>query len=370
MSNEQKLQERWTRIEKAINLEKPDRTPVVLLYALFAAKITNQPFPEFCKSIKKSAEAMLKAFDVCGDADGMDYLGFATYGLSFLWLSKVKVPSIDLPDDVSYQVAEAELMKKEDYDVILDKGWPEFFGNYLNTRVFNDVNPEYLPFTQPPFDAKTAADPLGIPILTAGLPIPSPFDMLCGARSMPKFVHDMYSIPDKVQAVMDLMIEGLTKPALDISVAGGYKSVWVGGWRAASEMLSPALWQRFVWPYYRRIVMEAIDAGLTPILHLDSDWTRDLEFFKELPAKKTIFAPDGNTDIFKAKEILGDRFCIMGDVPPGMLSMSSPDKVHDYCTKLIREIGPEGFILHSGCDIPINAKLENVKAMIAAAHGQ
>jgi len=34
---------------------------------------------------------------------------------------------------------------------------------------------------------------------------------------------------------------------------------------------------------------------------------------------------------------------------------------------LIRELGPEGFILHSGCDIPANAKLENVKAMVAAA---
>jgi uroporphyrinogen-III decarboxylase len=31
---------------------------------------------------------------------------------------------------------------------------------------------------------------------------------------------------------------------------------------------------------------------------------------------------------------------------------------------LINEIGPAGFILSSGCDIPPNAKPENVKAMI------
>ena len=34
---------------------------------------------------------------------------------------------------------------------------------------------------------------------------------------------------------------------------------------------------------------------------------------------------------------------------------------------LIRELGPHGFILQSGCDIPANAKLENVRAMVAAA---
>jgi len=33
-------------------------------------------------------------------------------------------------------------------------------------------------------------------------------------------------------------------------------------------------------------------------------------------------------------------------------------------------LGPEGFILHSGCDIPVNARLENVHAMIAAATGK
>jgi uroporphyrinogen-III decarboxylase len=30
-------------------------------------------------------------------------------------------------------------------------------------------------------------------------------------------------------------------------------------------------------------------------------------------------------------------------------------------------LGPEGFILQSGCDIPNNARLENVQAMVAAA---
>jgi uroporphyrinogen-III decarboxylase len=29
----------------------------------------------------------------------------------------------------------------------------------------------------------------------------------------------------------------------------------------------------------------------------------------------------------------------------------------------------DGFILSSGCNVPDNAKEENVKAMIAAAHG-
>ncbi len=59
--------------------------------------------------------------------------------------------------------------------------------------------------------------------------------------------------------------------------------------------------------------------------------------------------------------------CIMGDVPASMLFLDTPEQIHEYSTRLVRELGPAGFILQSGCDIPANAKLENVKAMVAAA---
>jgi uroporphyrinogen-III decarboxylase len=56
----------------------------------------------------------------------------------------------------------------------------------------------------------------------------------------------------------------------------------------------------------------------------------------------------------------------MGDVPAALFKLGTPDEVNTYCTKLINEIGPSGFILSSGCDIPMDAKPENVAAMIAS----
>ena len=76
---------------------------------------------------------------------------------------------------------------------------------------------------------------------------------------------------------------------------------------------------------------------------------------------------DGQTDLFRAKEILGGHMCLMGDVPATMLAFGTPDEVYEYSIKLIKELGPEGFIPHSGCDIPMDAKLPNVQAMVAAA---
>ncbi len=74
---------------------------------------------------------------------------------------------------------------------------------------------------------------------------------------------------------------------------------------------------------------------------------------------------DGQTDIFKAKEVLGDHMCIMGDVPAQLLSLGTPDEVCAYVQRLIDVVGNgSGFILSTGCDCPMDAKPENVKMMI------
>ena len=47
---------------------------------------------------------------------------------------------------------------------------------------------------------------------------------------------------------------------------------------------------------------------------------------------------------------------------------SAPEDVEKYVTSLLDDIGPYGVMIASGCDIPSDAKPENVKAMADAAH--
>jgi hypothetical protein len=369
MNESSLFRERLKRVLKAISLERADRTAVVLEYAGFAAKVTNTPLTDFLSSIGKSIETMIRAFHLVGGADAINYGAYSPYSLCYLWMSKVKVPGVDLPDDAMWQVVERELMTADDYDQIVSQGWPKFYDDFMKERVFNDVSRERLPSAQPPIDLRTKWAAHDIPVLTGG-DVSLPFELLCGARSLTGFFSDLLTIPDKVQEVMDIIMPHLVSPVCNKAKASGFPAIWVGGWRSASNMISPRMWERFVWPYFERGVHEVTDSGLIAILHLDSNWTRDLTYFKSLPRSKCILATDGETDLFRAKEILGDRMCLMGDVPAAMLAFGTPDEVFEYSTKLIRELGPTGFILHSGCDIPTNAKLENVQAMLAAAIGK
>lgn len=92
-----------------------------------------------------------------------------------------------------------------------------------------------------------------------------------------------------------------------------------------------------------------------------------LRFLQELPAASCILELDEQTDIYLAKQILGDRLCLKGNVAASLMAFGSMDEVQAYCHNLIEQMGPTGFILSSGCEVPVNARLENVQAMRTAA---
>ncbi|MEJ2023584.1 MAG: uroporphyrinogen decarboxylase family protein [Deltaproteobacteria bacterium] len=366
MSPEEQYQDRLKRIKKAIALGKPDRVPVVLEYSGFAAYVTETPMADFLRSPVGNLETMIRAYRLVGEADAINYGAFWPYGLCYDFLSKVRIPGIDLPANDMWQVDEKELMIRKDYDRLLEMGWPHYFERFMGEKLLEDVPEEYLPPMRKSPDVLGAWKREGLPVLSGG-DVTTPFEVLCGSRSLIKFSSDLIEIPSKVNLAMDEIVPHLGARAIRQAKKRGYPVVWVGGWRSAPSMLSPSMWDRFVWPYFKRIVNEVVDSGLIALLHLDSNWTRELKRFRELPRGKCIVALDGETDIFAAKEILRDHLCIMGDVPASLLYLEEPDTVYEYCTRLIRELGPEGFILQSGCDIPANAKLENVQAMVSAA---
>lgn len=368
-TNQELYNERLNRIKTAVALGKPDRVPVVPVATAFCAQHLGVNLSEFAMNVELSNKIILESFTSLGEIDGIQQPFEYADALSTLWLSKVEIPGRELPENKLWQIAEAELMKVEEYDTIINKGFNSFVSEFLVTRLNNvgeSIAKNMLPYVGQAVQncANAGLVPLSPLIFT------TPYEYFCGGRSLVRFMRDLYKMPDKVQAAMDVAMEDIiTNMRRDIQL-GKPVAAWVGGWRSASSFLAPKLWQRFVWPYFKKLVNVAVEEGIIPVLHLDSNWERDLEFFKELPKAKCIITPDGSTDIYKIKEVLGDHMCIMGDVSAAMLSVGTEDEVYNYSKKLISDIGPSGFILSSGCDIPYNAKPKNVKAMIAAATGK
>jgi uroporphyrinogen-III decarboxylase len=366
MDNQKLFLERQNRIAATVALQKTDRTPVVILNDMFASRHMGLTMAEFVSDSAKACRAMIQSAVELG-VDGIQLPFFNPKLLSLVWLSRVELPGVELPSNSLWQVIEGELMKTEDYDVIINKGWNYFYFDFLKNRLHDILKQLEPTFAIVPGAYQNCVE-AGLFPLSGGF-VMTPFELICGGRSMTKFFRDLYKMPDKVQAVFDAAMPDLIANAKQALAAKPF-GVWTGGWRAASEFINPKLWQRFEWPYLKKLVEVTLEAGVAPIFHMDSNWDRDLEFFKEMPKGRCIFYPDHATNIYKIKEVLGDHMAINGDVPPTMLALGTPDDVYNYSRKLIRDIGPTGFILGQGCDIPPDAKVENVKAMVAAATGK
>ena len=120
--------------------------------------------------------------------------------------------------------------------------------------------------------------------------------------------------------------------------------------------------ERYYWPSLKKLFLALIDEGLTPCPFMEGSWTSRLEHLTELPKGK-ILAHFDATDIFKAKEIIGDRICIQGNVPLSLLQIGTVQEVKDYCKKLIDVVGKNGgFVMDAGGAMD-EAKPELVKAM-------
>jgi len=373
MDNSALYQERFIRIKNAVNLEPVDRVPVVYMGVAFAPRYMGVPIADFCADPNLALDVSLNTMDKMGGWDGCNLPagGRITPALTSIWLSRIGVPGRDLPPESLWQVKEAEVMTPADYDTILKIGWNAFFMQYLPRVIDPQEFMDFVGWTMQNAGRRWQLyhDKGYVIVCDAPVSTAIPFENLCGGRSMTQFFFDLYRTPDKIQAVMDLMLgEFLAQIEATPPVPMGIGGTWLGGWRAASALVAPKLWNRFVWPYYVKLVDALVAKGITPVLHWDQDWTRDLVRLQELPAKKCILNPDGMTDMKKFKQLAGDRMAVMGDVPASMLAAGTPADVDKYVKGLIELFEGKGLILCPGCDAPINAKPENMQAVVEATH--
>jgi uroporphyrinogen-III decarboxylase len=61
---------------------------------------------------------------------------------------------------------------------------------------------------------------------------------------------------------------------------------------------------------------------------------------------------------------VGHKFCLSGGIPNFMLAYESPDKVREFCKRIIREVAFDGGYIADASAIMANeASIENVRAM-------
>lgn len=362
----EKWKENLELVRSAVRCEKVDRVPVTPSadgYYARQAGITMQTFVEDGEAAwRASLKEQLRI-----EADATQTIIASPYNIGKFWMSKVAVPGRELPPDAMWQINEEKLMTAEDYELLKKMGWKAFKAQFIEERCNYD-NDVLAQFRAASAKGREEFEKAGIPSICDLLMV-TPFEALCGARTLGTFfVEDLIGNPKRVLEVTEIILEENLNEYRKILSGGSAAGVWIGGWRTSPNLISPKNFEKFVWPSFKAYYDLCMEMNVVPIFHLDADWTKGLDFFNRFEKKSFIVAFDSTTDIRKAREVLGPEVCIMGDVPCTMLSYGTPEEVTAYVNNLLSDIGPRGCIVSSGCDIPSDAKGENVLAMSKAAH--
>jgi uroporphyrinogen-III decarboxylase len=401
MTAEETYAAREKRIKDAIALRQPDRVPVAGLFGFFPARYAGITCKEAMYDHDKAMKAWVDTIvDFGPDLDDNPFPKRCVGNIyELLGMKQMVWPGHGLERDGAYQFVEKEYMKPDEYahfisdctDFIVRRHWPRIFGElkaFAQMPPLHNINayggvPRFAAFAAPEMKKtlqtlmligdeaqkllKSAAEfsqkmkELGFPPQFGG-GARAPFDVISDYfRGTVPTMLDMHRNPDELLQAIEQQTSFEIKSGL---AAKGKASgiVFMPIHKCLDTFMSPKQFETFFWPSLRKVIMALINEGLNPAVFWEGDCTSRLETIADIPAGKAIYWFE-KTDIFKAKEVLGDIVCIRGNVPLSLLSTGNPREVKDYCKLLIDKVGKNGGFILDGSTQFDDAKPENLKAM-------
>jgi len=391
------------KIKNAVQLKESDRVPVTIFPGMFPFTYAGMTIQEAMYDYDRCAAGFRKfVLDFNPDI----HFGAAAPGPGkFYEILDYKLyawPGHGVAPENSYQCLEGEYMKAEEYDLfITDPSF--FFRNFYLPRVFGALEPwgmlppltgilemygvafNFIPFAIPPvqdafkavFEAGAEAmkwagavggvdgelATLGFPNILGGF-TKAPFDTIGDTlRGTKGIMLDMFRQPDKLLQALEAITPIMIGMGLGAAQQTGNPVIFMPLHKGADGFLSDQQFKKFYWPTLRTVIMGLIEGGCIPLLAAEGGYNTRLEVIRDIPKGKTLWMFD-QTDIVKAKEIVGDTLCIVGNVPSTTLELGTPQDVKDYAKKLIDNVGKGGgFIMSNGAFFD-QAKPENVHAMV------
>ncbi len=161
----------------------------------------------------------------------------------------------------------------------------------------------------------------------------------------------------------DFMV-ALTQNMLDL----GAETILIlddSGFKGA-PFLSPTMYEKFVGSHIKRLSDKVHSAGGKVMLHSCGDVSKILDVIISSGVDALHpFESTSGMDIFKAKEMYGDKLTLIGNVPIDMLTHGTPQDVENYVKKLIKICAPGGgYMLSTGHSVSFSVKLENYEMML------
>lgn len=400
---EKLYKERVQRIIDAIKLKEPDRVPSYCGTGHAPARFSGYTV----KDVMYSPEKLKNAWTRYMNEVEQDSLPTPNVRNGYIWdmvrPRSYKWAGNGLPDNCSPQYVELELLKANEWDRFMENpsdfhlrtylpraceiakpleklppiqsigSFGSGFGAFADPEiqsvfaVFNKAGEHEREWGKVLSEVDMTGKAMGLPtfyvLARGGVPIDTIGASLRGTVGT---INDMFRQPEKLIEYIEREMPNAIRSIVETADITGIPCMYMPLHRGADSFMSEKQFLKFYWPYLKRVVEGLVAEGVVPVLFAEGAYNSRLEIVKDLPKASVIWHFD-QTDIKRAKDILGSSSCIMGNIPISMMVTGTPSDVKARCKTLIETAGKEGgYILAPGAASD-DVKKENVKAVLEAA---
>ena len=398
-TTENTLEKRVARMDAAIALTEGDRVPMApkigMAYAQTAG-IDRYEALNDARLLRPGVEQFLQRYECDLFWAGS---GYPVPMLETLGTTAIRWPgaTCGVPLDQGFQIVDGTYMEEDEYDEFLrdpshfcmTKVFPRKhrklaglsklcfhdvveFGHYASMSAFADPEVRQALLTlmfagEQAVEWQKGGALLRETALACQTPLGAlagqnaPYDMLAdNIRGFLNVPMDLYEIPDKVLAAIDILTEYALENVRRLKKSGSkYRFMPLHG--GTDDFMSVEDYRRFYWPSLQRVIQEIIDCGMVPYVFCEGKYDTRLEVLREVPRGKVIYMFE-QVDIARAKQVLGDTACICGNLPTSLLLYGKPHEVVDETRRLLDACAPGGgFVMD--CSIVLDHyKEENLDA--------
>jgi uroporphyrinogen decarboxylase len=308
-----------------------DRVPVTFLASsFFGGKLAGLNIQEMAGDTDKNAEAILKCYDmfrpdylIITSVGDPQWTGGGTHTAGRRFADKSALAQMRPPDPtkrgkaVSYQMEVCEKVLREVNDAPVGAG---FFGPW-----------------------------------SAAMAMRGDEQVLYDTMDDPDFVHDLMRFAT-----------ALSRRGLDAMSEMGVK-LWMFEPSASCSVVSPRIYGNFIKPYHEEIVSYFKEKGKAITVHMCGYLDPIME--DVVATGVDAISIDGPSSLGKLVKVTEKKAVIIGNVETSLFVEGTKEQI-ERAVKDCIDIAAEGsaYILASGCEIPINASVENVKCFLEAAH--
>jgi len=363
------------RMAKAMNLEVPDRVPVMCQMSLGHMLLqTNCRPSEFWFAKEAFAEGLLDMRELYS----FDGILISLHGHSPVWMKDIdRLQSERDEESIIWQNGDRTVFPKDDLPrhYPADKEYPPSISDFNPNALPSDI--DFIPVTQGLDFRIDLSRPYGIIDLInqrAGASfsihseVTSPFDYYLRLFGIKKALVYLMEQPAKSKEILQKYTDGITKIALG-QTEHNIDAIKISSPYTGSGFISPEFYREFVLPYESQVIQAIRSRHVHAYLHTCGAINDRLEIMVDSGASGIECLdppPLGNVSLEEAKKRVGHKIFIKGNVDPvNTLLHGNVEEVRkDIADRLAIGKSGGGFILSTACSIAPYTKPENIHMLV------